>query len=326
MKKRILSVAAATVLTMSMGITAFADTESDLLAHYDFNDNMKNSVNDTEATITGKAFAAAAGNTFEYVDGALHMAQGNTDGLNLNVKAEDNTYTFSVWATTNIMNGFAEPIMWYGGKDQTVQAWVGLWPGLNAVWTEGGPVVGSCNAAGERPAVLNGGKNVLVEETEDSFKWTMFTVTVEDGVGTLYYNGEQVGQTGEAELKLEAVTADDRSFYLGVNAWDAPFAGLVDEVYIYDRVLTADDVKELYEATKSVADQEMLKFNVPEYPTPAISSGDEFLETQATDAAAEDEGGMDTMTIAIIAVVAVVVVVVVVAAVMASKKKKNTDN
>lgn len=318
MKKKFFAVAAATMMTMSMGITAFADTESDLLAHYKFDDNLKNEVTGEDATQTGQKFAAAAGDEIKYVDGALHMLQGNTDGYNLNVKATDDTYTFSVWAMTNVVNAFAEPVIWYGGTNQSPEAWVGLWPGLFNVWTNGGPVVGGNDANGSRPAVLPN-KSILVEGTETSFEWTMITVTVDNGIATLYYNGEEVGKGTDA-AKLPSVTADDRSFYLGVNAWDAPFAGLVDELYIYDRVLTADDVKELYTATKAVADQEMIGIEKVEYPEASLSDPNEFLE--GTDETTETEED-NNMMIIVIAVVAVVVVAVVAAVVVSSKKKNS---
>ena len=133
MRKKILAVVTAAVMSMSFAITAFADTESDMLAHYKFDGNLKNEVTGEEATQTGLKFAEAAGDSIEYVDNALHMLQDNTDGFNLNVKAADDTYTISFWAMANSVNAFAEPIVWYGGTNQSPESWVGIWPGLFAV-------------------------------------------------------------------------------------------------------------------------------------------------------------------------------------------------
>ena len=44
MRKKFLTVAATAVMTMSMLMSAFADTEKDLIAHYGFDENTKNEV------------------------------------------------------------------------------------------------------------------------------------------------------------------------------------------------------------------------------------------------------------------------------------------
>lgn len=49
MRKKFLTVAATAVMTMSMLMSAFADTEKDLIAHYKFDENMKNEVSGEEA-------------------------------------------------------------------------------------------------------------------------------------------------------------------------------------------------------------------------------------------------------------------------------------
>lgn len=323
MRKKFLAVVTAAVMSMSMAVTAFADTESGMLAHYTFDDKLTNEVTGEEATQTGQKFAAAAGDKIEYLDGALNMLEGNTDGLNLNVKATGDAYTFSFWAMTNVVNGFAEPILWYGGTNQSPEAWVGVWPGLFNVWSSGGPVIGGNDSAGSRPAVTpEAANNILVEGSETAFNWHMITAVIDNGKATLYYDGAQVGASTDA-ITFPSVTADDRSFYLGVNAWDKPYAGLVDELYVYDRALTADDVKELYDATKTVADQQELKVETIEWDKPALSDPNEFVQSTAKDDDAKDSD--NTMMIVIIAVVVVVVVVVVVAVVMSSKKK-NANN
>ena len=151
----------------------------------------------------------------------------------------------------------------------------------------------------------------------------MITAVVDNGNGILYYDGVEVGTIEEGTV-LPSVTADDRSFYLGVNAWDKPFAGLIDELYIYDRSLTADDVKELYEATKTVAEQETLQVAVKEWDKPQLANPDEFLQS-SDDGKSSEKSDDNTMMYIIIAVVVVAVVVVIVAVVMSSKKK-NADN
>lgn len=328
MRKKFLTVAATAVMTMSMLMSAFADTEKDLIAHYGFDENTKNEVTGEEAKQTGQKFADAKGDTFTYEDGvngkALVMAKGNTDGYNLNVAAKDDTYTVSVWVKASEINGFAEPIVWYGGKDQSSEAWVGIWPGLADKWASGGPVLGSNDAAKSRPAVTAGTNNLTTDETMLAFDWHMVSIVVDGKQGKLYWDGQLVGMS-TADISIPSVTADDKSFYLGVNAWDVPFAGSVDELYIYDRALTSDDVKELYEATNKagVKAAELEAYKEPETHKPQLAQKGEF--TQTTGDTQDEEDDDNTMMIVIIAVVVVVVVVVVVAVASSSKKKNKSE-
>lgn len=334
MRKKFLTVAATAVMTMSMLMSAFADTESDLIAHYGFDGDTKNEVTGEDATQTGQKFADAAGDTFTYEDGvndkALVMAKGNTDGFNLNVAAKSDSYTVSVWIKGDEINGFADPIVWYGGTNQSPEAWTGIWPGLQATWTHGGPVIGSNDSAGVRAGVHSDEIKIVESASSVNIDWHMITAVFDGENASLYYDGKLVGDTvlsytdeaasEHAEATIPSVTGDDKSFYLGVNAWDVPFSGLVDELYIYDRALTADDVSELFEKsnTQGVEVGEGQTEGETETRTPQLAKKGEF--TQAANASEESEDD-NTMMIVIIAVVVVVVVVVV--AVASSSKKKN---
>ena len=337
MKKKFLTVAAAAVMTMSMTMAAFADTETGLLAHYGFDENLTNSVSSTDATQVGKAFKDAAGTVFTYEDGvngkALVMPKDNTDGLDLGVKATGDSYTISLFVKTDECTSFAEPIVWYGSKDQSAnsaaagESWVGIWPGLFDNWNSGGPV-GGCNSAevGRQAAAPEEGN--AISEDKEAFDWTMVTLTVEDNVAKLYYDGVLVGGS---ENKFCSVVGDDKSVYLGANYWDSPYTGLVDELYVYDRALSAEDVKELY--TKANANgvaahalkESSFKFVDKEpvsYEPPKLLDKNQFAA--AADDTEEDKD--NTMMYVIIAVVVVVVLAVVVAVVVSSKKKGAKDD
>ncbi len=335
MRKKFLTVAATAVMTMSMLMSAFADTKSDLIAHYGFDEDTKNEVTGEEATQTGKGNGAkvgadaVAGDTFTYEEGvngkAIVLAKGNKDGLNLNVKAKGDSYTVSVWTKTSEFNGFAEPLIWYGGTDQSTQSWVGIWPGLNDKWASGGPVLGGAEGGKpDRVEVLAGTNKLTTDDTMLSFDWHMVTAVVDGETGKLYWDGQLVGMT-TGDAKMYKVTGDDKSFYLAANAWDVPFSGSVDELYIYDRALSSDDIKELYEAT-NVAGVESAKieaYKEPETRKPQLADPNQFAAPQDGEDAEEEKD--NTMMYVIIAVVVVVVVIVVVA-VATSSKKKNSKN
>ena len=335
MRKKFLTVAATAVMTMSMLMSAFADTKTDLIAHYGFDEDMKNEVTSEEATPVGKgnggkvASEALAGNEFTYEDGvngkALVMAKGNNDGLNLNVKAKGDSYTVSFWVKTNEFNGFAEPILWYGGTDQSTQSWAGIWPGLDSKWGSGGPVLGGAEGTTpDRVGVTAGTNNLTTDDDKLVFDWHMVTAVVDGETGKLYWDGQLVGMTS-GDDKMFAVTGDDKSFYLGANAWDVPFSGSVDELYIYERALSTDDVKELYEATNvaKVPAASLEAYKEPETHRPQLAQDDGSFTSSGSSSTEESKD--NTMMIVIIAVVVVVVVVVVVAVVSSSKKKNKSE-
>ncbi len=75
--------------------------------------------------------------------------------------------------------------------------------------------------------------------------WTYITLTFDDsGKATLYYNGEVLSYQDIPDYV--AGTYKEIPIYLGVNFWDNSFKGLMDNVSIYNRALSSDDVTALY--------------------------------------------------------------------------------
>lgn len=73
-------------------------------------------------------------------------------------------------------------------------------------------------------------------------KWSRITATVDKGNVAVYLDGmEQFSGTGFPQI-FSGFTGD-AVFSLGVNWWDAPFVGMLDELKIYDRVLTAKEIR-----------------------------------------------------------------------------------
>ena len=85
--------------------------------------------------------------------------------------------------------------------------------------------------------------------------WTMVTITCKSGEQKLYFNGtEQASADSSNAGVIETLKGQD--IFLGINWWDASFKGLMDEVYIYNRVLSSEDVSELYKTGKIPTDQD----------------------------------------------------------------------
>jgi arabinan endo-1,5-alpha-L-arabinosidase len=73
-------------------------------------------------------------------------------------------------------------------------------------------------------------------------QWTHLAFTVQDGTITVYVNGVQkFSRTGFPNV----FTTTTGTFGLGVNWWDVPYKGLMDDVQVYDSALTADQIAAL---------------------------------------------------------------------------------
>lgn len=75
--------------------------------------------------------------------------------------------------------------------------------------------------------------------------WTYITLTFDDsGKAALYYNGE-ILSTNNIENYISG-KYENMPIYLGINWWNNSFKGLMDNVAVYNRALSAEDVTKLY--------------------------------------------------------------------------------
>ena len=58
--------------------------------------------------------------------------------------------------------------------------------------------------------------------------------------GKLYGNG----------TVAKGTMSNSNKFFLGINAWDTPFKGYFDDVKLFNKALTAKQVKALYKSVK----------------------------------------------------------------------------
>jgi large repetitive protein len=105
----------------------------------------------------------------------------------------------------------------------------------------------------EEERLLTGSDNDLPLDA-----WTHVVFTMEDNVGTIYFDGEEVTSRtfpfGMPAVGDGEVTTDN---YLGNNSWpDDMFDGLLDEVRLFERSLSAEEVAQLFEGEPPVEDVE----------------------------------------------------------------------
>jgi len=106
----------------------------------------------------------------------------------------------------------------------------------------------------------NGGGEQLIDATVNisAYTWTHIAVTyawnteLQQGVGRLYINGEQVG-INETMTINPTMLASSTQNYLGKSQWDDPgLGGLLDEFVLYSRPLSDTEVMECYGFTSEM--------------------------------------------------------------------------
>ena len=205
-----------------------------LIGEYSFEDNAKNSADETgedEAKIFGKAFAAYNG-TAQYAEGVKGKAvsfDGNY-GFELNKTNIGTDFTISAWVKpagtlpenmVMLFMGNGNPERWIGVSGNNGSSQVKVWGkgGNLSTWT------------------------TLFSPSIPANKWQHFVLTGTDGVLNAYLDGKKIGTDNRSNNPL---VGEEMDVYLSLNFWDAQFKGLMDEVKIYNTCLTDKQVAKEY--------------------------------------------------------------------------------
>ncbi|WP_062521306.1 LamG-like jellyroll fold domain-containing protein [Demequina silvatica] len=180
-------------------------------------------------TVTGNRIDNTGGTVSYVEDGvagqALHL--DGTSGVRLpDGLLQGDTYSVSMWlrpaAFTQFTTAFFAASSGTEFLSVVPQGWNGetmLWSNDNGTWYDG--VTGRLIPAGE---------------------WTHVAFTVDAGQVTLYVDGTDVGASSAF---TDVLTSPSAAFALGVNWWDTPFNGDIDELAMWTSALSAEDVAAL---------------------------------------------------------------------------------
>lgn len=308
-RKKVLAALLAGALVMSsaafpnsMSVKAERRTlEDGLVASYDFNKkDLTNGVSgqgQAEAIITGLS-------AYEQV---LTYAAGDTDkgqalklgdyGLKLNQQDLGDDFSVSMWLKPNGAFAKNEAVMFLGYHSP--EKWLAVAgpenPGPSCkFWTNGS---GNGQSFG-----WTGFGNMTMDSS-----WHCLTVTGSNEGVTAYLDGKAVGTGGS----IAPLTGENQDIYIGVNNWDTEFDGLVDDIKVYNRKLSEQEVLQLYNpeiTPEEVLDAEGItvtealhtikgrtsKITV-NMPAVAVEAGaDVKFESQNTEIATVDEEGVVT--------------------------------
>lgn len=217
--------------TKEFVVTVMAGREIGLVAHYALDGDLSDQTGEfNDATITGDRIDNHDGNiTFtEGINGQAAAFDGES-GIRLpEGLIVGDTYTVSLWVKPEQLTTHTPTF--FGAMDQ--DNWVSLVPlghsDETMVWS-------GSSSWFDAPTGL------IIEENE----WSHLAFTVDGGTMRLFINGEEQFSGDDFPDRF---TSADSYFGLGVNHWDTPFQGLIDDLYIYNGALASQEIVDHYEA------------------------------------------------------------------------------
>lgn len=202
-----------------------------LVARYDFEDNLNDSSPENAATgtVIGKLIdgPTTENTTITYADGISGKAAvfNGESGLKLaDGLIKGQSYSVSMWLNPEEYQAYSPAF--FGARDKS--SWISLMP---SNWNDK-TMLWSGESWYNAETGLRIGKN----------KWSNVTFTVDNGYVKVYLNGVlRFEKNGFPDV----FTTDNGTFTLGVNWWDAPFKGMMDDVRVYENVLSAEKVAQI---------------------------------------------------------------------------------
>ncbi len=305
MKKVLFALLAVVVLASSLVVsTSAAEIPTDgLIGNFHFDGNAENAVDGTSGTPITTQFGDPLYELddpdrywFTGVNGGKAFYCADGDGLQT-INPGEGDFSVGIWIIETAHTGIT-PYVWYGQHTQSTEAWIGIWNvDISQGWAQNGITLGSNDASGARLEVVPTEEAALYDaESEIELQWTHFayTAVLDEETNTytvtFYVNGVNAGSkeglpnpsTGDPE------TNGDYIYLNGVNAWgDHMSSGAMDELVVYNRALSDDEVATLYSAYGTPKTYESLADWEADVVAP--DAGDDPVEADPADEPSDDK-------------------------------------
>lgn len=219
------------------------------VAFYTFDDTLADSVSGESATVTGATVSAVSDEEVSYTEGAdgkaVEFTGEGSYGLELASAPTGSDYTISFDAKLNASTIYTPFIFLanYSGTtlkgDDTNAQWISISPQGWQSDLSSGPMVWSRDVTG------GNSWNDLVPSTSNSLSldtWHNITVSVTGTTAKVYVDKLNVG-SGNIAAIIDSTT----KVFVGVNNWNTPLNGVIDNIRIYDSALSAGQVQKIGE-------------------------------------------------------------------------------
>ena len=225
--------------SVSLGSFTIVDS-SGLLAFYPFSGNANDaSENSMDGTVVGaqltsdKNSSANSAYVFDGVDDYIDLPDGFSDFTN--------GFSFVLWAKVNETSG------------RNFQRFVNLSASNNQELVYFGQYSTSNQLAADAYVANSNVGSVDVPRTDNSVisigTWQHFAITNNAGTYTYFIDGVSVASSGSGPVGTNITRTDNFLGLSGFSNLDDYFKGEMDELYIYNRALTAQEILTLSEIT-----------------------------------------------------------------------------
>ncbi|WP_029069292.1 LamG-like jellyroll fold domain-containing protein [Jonesia quinghaiensis] len=217
---------------MTYTIVVQPRTAASLAAQWSFDDNLADTTGThADATTTGAKIDITGGDATYVADGVSGKAltlDGNSgvrlpDGL-----IDSRSYSVSLWLRPEELTQFTSAF--FGAA--STESWVSLVPKGH-------------DGAGGNTMVWSGSTQWYDASTGTTLpigQWSHVTIVADGGSLEIYIDGER---TFEGTGFPDIFTGKSGTFGLGVNWWDTPFHGDIDELTVWSSALSPEDILEL---------------------------------------------------------------------------------
>ena len=216
------------VTTRTFTVLVREQVPGGLLAHYGFNNNLAESTGLAAAGLVVGNRLDVAGGSIGFVPGvAGSAAQFNgASGIRLpnGLIGSRNSYTVSLWLKPDQLSEFTPTF--FGARDGN--AWISLLP-------KGHGFVGGATMLWSGTAWYDAGTGMNIPIGA----WSHLAFSVHNGAVKVYINGmKRFTGTGFPNI----FTNNSGVFALGVNWWDQPYQGAMDELRVYQQALSDAEI------------------------------------------------------------------------------------
>ncbi|GGO04888.1 LamG-like jellyroll fold domain-containing protein [Saccharibacillus kuerlensis] len=216
--------------TATFEITVLPYESAKLTAQYSFENNLSDSEGTfADGTVIGDRIGREGGK-LSYAAGVQGQAAAFDGATGVSLPGDliqSSSYSVSLWVKPEQLTAYTPTF--FGAKDDS--HWISLLPR--------GAVGDQTMLWGGSSSWYDGVTGVKIPANE----WSHLAFSVNEGTLFVYVNGERkFAGTGFPDVFAEGANG---TFTLGVNWWDVPFKGQLDELRIFEGALTPEQAAEL---------------------------------------------------------------------------------
>ncbi|MBQ8300612.1 MAG: family 43 glycosylhydrolase [Clostridia bacterium] len=210
-------------------------------SYFTFDEDLKDSLTEANGAFvatnidgTAPTFETASALKDGYKGKAIEFTGANSYGVNLGNVITNSKYTLAFRMKTNAFTAFTSGVFIDSGS-KTDEKWVSAPFGYQSggstmIWSKSGSTY----------------LDIVSGTPTSADTWHQVVIAADGTTGSLYIDGALV-----ASGSISDIVTTTTNTYLGVNYWDTPFNGLIDDMYIYNgTTLTSEQIENLYFATK----------------------------------------------------------------------------